>query len=228
MTDTERAAHSNLMLMCTPHHKEIDRLHPDEYSVELLTEWKRLNEPGGIEALRELDSVNESNLESLIVRALESRPQTRQVEVDTLDSFSRELGSTTSLPFPAMLEVRRLNPHLKALDRFVVTNIRNVGAAAVTIQSVGIKFVFELDGATGLPEFMLVGRNSFPLLNPLLPKRLLDGESTHWLTDPGMFGGVQTALRAGRIVSFHSEVHLASGELIASDPVAWSAEYFEE
>ena len=40
-TERERQAFDNLMLLCPKHHKEIDRLCPDDHPVELLLEMKR-------------------------------------------------------------------------------------------------------------------------------------------------------------------------------------------
>src|SRR4051794_30247438 len=51
MTDAERAAFDNLVLMCTPHHKVVDRLEPEKYPVETLQEWKTANEPGGFDSV---------------------------------------------------------------------------------------------------------------------------------------------------------------------------------
>lgn len=44
MTDDERRSFANLILLCTPHHKIVDRLHPDDYPVEVLADWKAQHE----------------------------------------------------------------------------------------------------------------------------------------------------------------------------------------
>jgi hypothetical protein len=45
MTDEERCDFRNLILLCTSHHKYVDRLAAAEHSVEVLAKWKRDNEP---------------------------------------------------------------------------------------------------------------------------------------------------------------------------------------
>lgn len=40
MTDEDRAAYENLILLCPNHHKLIDVLEPDRYTVEVLEEMK--------------------------------------------------------------------------------------------------------------------------------------------------------------------------------------------
>ncbi|MBV9485905.1 MAG: hypothetical protein JO246_07590 [Frankiaceae bacterium] len=41
MTDAERKAFANLILLCGPHHEEVDKRHPENFSAGLLLQWKR-------------------------------------------------------------------------------------------------------------------------------------------------------------------------------------------
>ncbi len=50
MTDAERAAFANLILLCSAHHKLVDRDEPT-YPVERLEEWKADNEDDDLAAL---------------------------------------------------------------------------------------------------------------------------------------------------------------------------------
>lgn len=83
MTDEERAGFSNLILLCTAHHKLVDRLEPEKYATNLLEQWEQDNEPAdGLEEFLRDDAVNESNLEALITKAVEKAGSVRRIEVD--------------------------------------------------------------------------------------------------------------------------------------------------
>jgi hypothetical protein len=69
MNDEERRAFSNLILLCKPHHEEIDKRHPEKYSPEVLLEWKRRHEGDDLQPLAELGVVSEDNLAELLVEA---------------------------------------------------------------------------------------------------------------------------------------------------------------
>ncbi len=85
MTDAERASYGNLILLCVPHHKLVDRLEPEKYPVELLTKWKVDNETTeGMEALRSV--ANDANLEDLIASVVERLGPRREVEVELTPS----------------------------------------------------------------------------------------------------------------------------------------------
>ena len=46
MTDDERRAFANLILLCKPCHTLVDKARPADYSVERLEAWKRQREGG--------------------------------------------------------------------------------------------------------------------------------------------------------------------------------------
>lgn len=69
MNDEERRAFSNLILLCKPHHEEIDSRHPEKYSPEMLQEWKGRHEGTDLQPLAELGAVSEANLAELLVEA---------------------------------------------------------------------------------------------------------------------------------------------------------------
>ncbi|MFD5334621.1 HNH endonuclease [Streptomyces hawaiiensis] len=48
---SERNSFANLILLCHPHHTEIDGTNSDQYSVELLERWKRERESDGVSAI---------------------------------------------------------------------------------------------------------------------------------------------------------------------------------
>lgn len=69
MSNEERRAFGNLILLCKPHHEEIDKRHPEKYSAEVLLEWKRRHEGGDLQPLAELGAVSEDNLAELLMEA---------------------------------------------------------------------------------------------------------------------------------------------------------------
>jgi hypothetical protein len=72
MNDHERRSFANLILLCTPHHKIVDRLHPDDYPVEVLADWKAQHErDSGIDGAV-LSPLTEDRLLDLIEKAVAS------------------------------------------------------------------------------------------------------------------------------------------------------------
>lgn len=73
MTVDQRNHFSNLLLLCAPCHKLIDKIDPRTYTVELLHEWKRTNEgERGAELAGTLGSVDQDTLEDLLGEVLRS------------------------------------------------------------------------------------------------------------------------------------------------------------
>lgn len=70
MTDDERRNFSNLVLLCMPHHTEVDKRNPTKYSIEVLEAWKADRETGGVAELRGLDGLTEDRLEEMIRSAV--------------------------------------------------------------------------------------------------------------------------------------------------------------
>jgi len=69
MTDDERRAFKNLVLLCKPHHELIDKRHPDRYSVADIQTWKTTREANVRGALDELGTVDPDMLESALRNA---------------------------------------------------------------------------------------------------------------------------------------------------------------
>lgn len=69
MTDDERRAFSNLVLLCKPHHELVDKRHPERYSAELLLAWKTERERDFGIAGDELSSINVEELDELVAAA---------------------------------------------------------------------------------------------------------------------------------------------------------------
>jgi hypothetical protein len=68
MTDGERHAFENLLLLCPNHHRLVDRLSPEAYSVEMLEEMKAGHEVH----CRETQWANEEDLDRYARLTLEA------------------------------------------------------------------------------------------------------------------------------------------------------------
>lgn len=95
MTDDERRAFRNLILLCVPHHKTIDRLHPNDYSPEKLTRWKHEHE--STEEIAILSEITEDRLEQLIEQAVRTGGVQRHADLEINPGIARR---TAPSPFP--------------------------------------------------------------------------------------------------------------------------------
>jgi hypothetical protein len=96
MSSDERRAFANLMLMCVPHHKVIDRLHPDDYPVALLEQWKRDREG---QAAATLTGITEDRLAELIEAAVRAVGVERRVDVELVPGIAMQ-KQTFTIPGP--------------------------------------------------------------------------------------------------------------------------------
>ncbi|SKB02739.1 hypothetical protein SAMN06295879_3574 [Agreia bicolorata] len=223
MDDAERSAFANLILLCTVHHKLVDRISPEKYPVEVLRSWKVLNEAAeGIEALRQ--DVTAANFEALLERIAGSLTLKRTVELDLLAGFVVSSTDIATVPPDSFDVVLRHNPHMADLTHVMVSNIRNVGSQPVGIEAVDLYFGLQAhDGSEGEASFTLLGRNDFGASNPLLPCRLQDGAAVRWLTKMETVRYVaKTATENGsNVLDLRSRVRLSTGEVIDSIKVPW-------
>lgn len=72
MTDDERRAFANLVLLCKPHHTYVDKTNPGDFPSAVLQGWKDDRESSGVAELRGLDGLTEERLGELIREALAS------------------------------------------------------------------------------------------------------------------------------------------------------------
>lgn len=223
MTDLERASFPNLLLVCTAHHKLIDRISPDDYPVQLLTGWKADAErEGGLDELRDMDGLlTESRLGELIEQAVARLGPSREVRVDLEGGLL--LGThAVSCPFGAMTELLRVNDNLDTAQQLVVVTVRNVGYVDLTVASVTLHYFFRIGDADQTESALaMLGRNDYPLLNPDMPKRVLAGDSMHWLTSMASLALIIDRAPQANFSALQAQVHLGSGERCDSALVPW-------
>lgn len=70
MTDEERDAYPNLLLLCLVHHKVVDKIRPKDFPTPTLQEWKEAN-GAGLTELQGLRGLTEERLQSLLLGAFE-------------------------------------------------------------------------------------------------------------------------------------------------------------
>lgn len=63
MTDKERASFKNLVLLCRVHHTKVDKTHPEDFSIELLEQWKLAAAEGNV---GEVEGSSHEELEQLL------------------------------------------------------------------------------------------------------------------------------------------------------------------
>ena len=222
MTDEQRAAFLNLILLCGAHHKLVDRIRPGDYPVEMLEAWKRDNEPEeGVRALAS-SGLTDEMLEAVMERIVSARGLRREVDVDLepgLVMSPTDIGAMGDLV--GMRTILEANEHLKRNPRVVVANIRNTGTLPVSVEGVDLWAI--LGDQPGSAAFTLMGRNDFGATNPQLPYRLPDGEAVRWLTKLETISGIVRAARATgvTVTGVRARVRLGTGEAIESRLMTW-------
>jgi hypothetical protein len=221
MTDAERAAFANLILLCSAHHKLVDRDEPT-YPVERLEEWKADNEDDDLAALAGA-SLNEETLAAVLEDLAARLSPFREVRVELECGLLRPQGDLMTLPDLAGLErVVAANRELMASwPRVVATIIRSTGSAAVEVEAVDLYFKILARDGTSPGEASIMGQDDFPGRNPRLPHRMEDGSRLPWITKFVHVEAVIAAVESDgfTVSSMHSQARLATGEIVSSDPL---------
>ena len=215
MTDEDRAAFNNLVLMCKPHHNLIDGSQRDKYPADVVRGWKTKHEAGIIGGAGE--GITADNLEQLLENFLVTAGPFRDIAVD-LQAVLWFSGNSLTMPFDALPGLLK-DPEHREDRRELVTTVRNTGSADVSVTEVRLVHVLEGSGA----ESPLIGQNDFEFFQRL-PHRLLNGDSLNWRTEAATLSWCEASLKAeGQSISeFYAKVRLATGEEFVSDRFPWS------
>jgi hypothetical protein len=220
MSDEQRRAFANLILLCRPHHELVDRRSPTDFPAPVLLDWKQAREASLEAPIESIAGLNEDQLALLLDRVVRDTRSVRQIEVDPLAGVLVASGVVTGPISADFRQVIATNPTLVDGERVLVLHLRNVGSAAVQVTSVDIVVDVALNSAERGPgqsaSAALKGRNDYLGINPELPARLLDGEALTWLTSVGTIHLLWRGLRQGAQVphALHGEVGLATGEVV--------------
>jgi hypothetical protein len=215
MTDDERRAHANLILLCRGHHTMVDKTAPDDYPVATLELWKSENEA----ELEQLFAISRAEIGELVQQLASLPAAASRSGVDlSLELRAAVLINSTemfSLPPEDMSVILGANPHVQGLPRLIVVDIRNTGSARAVIQSVDLT----LTDRAGL-LYPLMGRNDFPAQNPPLPYPVEEGFSVQWFADVSITRSIGNGIPGG-LSGMKARVRLATGESFESEARAW-------
>ncbi|WP_442542589.1 hypothetical protein ACSBOX_11605 [Arthrobacter sp. KN11-1C] len=213
MTDDERRAFANLILLCTPHHELVDKRHPERYSVETLVEWKTGRETAmGIER-QNLAGVNEDGLIEAILAAIASTPPQRKVVVELGIGY---FGAQGLIEFPTETanQFVGLEQYKNLGNQILLLTVRNTGTLPAYWDGHVLYY-----HPCGIAR---AGDNYFPYDNPTLPCRLESGQSARWLYFLPEVSNLVAFMREKKLAieTLVAKVNLGSGESIESSPLS--------
>lgn len=118
----ERNSFDNLILLCNPHHEEVDGPTSDNYPVEVLQEWKAAREADGVEALAGLGDLTKPELGQMIAAA-----QTELMDRvgPALDEFAKTAPEVAGLLRAVMKELTDPRVHGFGLSEDVVSSLHS-------------------------------------------------------------------------------------------------------
>jgi hypothetical protein len=216
MTDEERAAFTNLILTCKPHHDLIDRVEPEKYPTELLHDWKAEREDNGLAALSGLSGLTDDRLAEMLESAFSAHAPRREVTIEIAAAIFYDGINAMSVPLESWRQLVDLNPHLSNVGHAIVTIVRNVGYTPISIEDIALDFVFD-DADRQQQICTLSGTNSYPLLNPRLPKPLdVGAPAINWLTSLQALQTFLPALLPSGEVHIRANARLGSGEKVST------------
>lgn len=205
MTDDERRGFANLILLCIPHHKTVDRLHPDDYSVEELARWKRERESP--DAVSTLAGITEDRLEQLIEEAVRTAGIQRRVDVEIAPGIAMP---TLTFTIPGDQPGEFFDLYRDIGIPALLLTARNPSLIDAVIASHGIRL---------LPAGAAIVLPRTPYAE--LPARLRAGDSLTWAYPLSALHGPVVALEAKghTITDLRGEVKLATGEEVSSGDI---------
>jgi hypothetical protein len=219
MTDDDRRAFANLVLLCKPHHTLVDDVVPDDYPPEVLMGWKRTHEGLDTKQLDELSGDSIEVLEAYLRSVVSEMAPARLVTIELLLAIRFPGERWVSTPPSGAKLLVAANPNTVE-EVAVLGVVRNVGALDAFVDSCTLVLPVVTPDAVEAPIAWL-GRNDYPAHNPSLPCRLRSGESMKWLSGTAAIWEARAAVTEGFFLdTFALEAHLGSGETLCSARVA--------
>ncbi|MEW1951089.1 hypothetical protein AB0280_17780 [Pseudarthrobacter sp902506025] len=211
MTNDQRRAFSNLMLLCKPHHELVDKRHPERYPAETLLKWKTQREAAAGIDRKDLSGITEDDLLALIEQVVTAAGPRREAVVELGMGFAG--SQLLILPPEKVKEFIDLDNYKDLGPKVLALSLRSSGSLPIYWASEAIRF--EPCGAA------LLGRNDFPYLNPSMPRRIEAGDSAHWFYDLALVTTMVTVLRKQgyQVDALVAKVSLGSGEELESNPL---------
>jgi hypothetical protein len=119
MTKDDRNSFDNLLLLCRPHHRQVDVVAPRRYTPEVLQEWKRIAEPENREELDFLVGIDEEKLQNALSDAITKYNITITTALDELKALAREQGGTLQI-IANKLDSAIIRPHYADAENVAV------------------------------------------------------------------------------------------------------------
>ena len=154
MTDEQRDDFANLILLCVPHHADVDN-DPQAFPVGILARWKREREQGGMDALKGLRGLTQANMEKMLAEAMDGLRDRLDKALDKLDKIDAEAASLLRL---VQAEFADLRQYGRALDPDTVDSflrgavaLNQAGFSGDTVEAFG-NAAMKLDGLSATVE----------------------------------------------------------------------------
>jgi hypothetical protein len=113
MSEAERKAFTNLLLLCRSHHECVDIRHPDKYSPEILLKWKSDREADKQDAFAGLTRMTEDVLEAILIEAFQAK-QNQMIEI--LERLETNDAEAANLLKEMLEELGRFREYSTLLD----------------------------------------------------------------------------------------------------------------
>jgi len=96
MSDEERRQFGNLLLLCPSHHRVIDVLRRDDFSIDDLDKWKKDREAGNYEVLKQMPGIDEDKLQAVLADAVKLQAKELEKQVSRFESAIAKLAAIDS------------------------------------------------------------------------------------------------------------------------------------
>lgn len=155
MTNEERRQFGNLLLLCPSHHRVIDVIRPDDYSIDELTKWKKNREAGNYRILEHIPVIDEDRLQTVLTDAIKLQAKELEKQVSRFESAIAKLAAidseSASLITQRMNAAERLHQAASMLIHTEDTS-EMLYAAGMSLQRTEITAEALLEAASGLRQ----------------------------------------------------------------------------
>lgn len=155
MTDAERKAFSNLILLCPTCHKRVDGTDREKFTPEILLEWKAKHESGVQSALAGLTRLTEDDLQDIIIEAVSEKQSQIMETLARLEDSDSEAAAVMRELIDELDQLRQYSSFLDldAADSLYSASIRleHMSATADALTSAA-------DRLEGLPDTVVALR----------------------------------------------------------------------
>jgi len=113
MSEEERKAFPNLILLCLVHHKHVDvGRHQGEYSPEMLLKWKSDREADGRDALAGLTRLTEDDLQDILTEAFAAKQEKIMEALERLEQNDADAANVMRGLLDELDQMRAYGPFL--------------------------------------------------------------------------------------------------------------------